>query len=183
VKDAFMQPEIYPDILVFSGNTINLVDIANNVILIEDIAHALSNLCRFCGHIREFYSVAQHSVLVSRIVSPENAWAALFHDAGEAYLGDVSRPLKALLPDYQAIEKRFEADIFRKLCLPEEIPDEVKRADTTLLMTEMRDLMPMPPAVRAGIVGALPRGIVPLPPEDAFELFVNRAREINNAGL
>jgi hypothetical protein len=166
------------DILTRSGHFVNFADLDDNAILIEDIAYALSNICRFCGHTWKFYSVAQHSVLVSRIVSPENALAALFHDAAEAYLGDVSRPLKALLPDYRAIERRFEADVFRKLGLPEKIPDEVKRADTTLLATEIRDLMPVHPGVCSSIAGALPYRIEPLPPEEAFELFFDRYNEV-----
>jgi len=175
-----IQPEIRPDILTVSGHYFNLVDPTNNVIRVTDIAHALANVCRFAGHVSEFYSVAQHSVLVSYIVAPENALAALFHDAAEAYIGDVTRPLKALLPDYRAIEARLQADIFRKLGLPPEIPAEIKTADLIMLATEQRDLMPDHDDEWALIanVEPLPETITPWSPSIAAVLFLDRYRVI-----
>lgn len=79
-----------------------------------EIAHALSHLCRFTGHTRVFYSVGHHTYTMARLVSPhcpEMRLAALLHDGAEAYLGDVSTPLKAMLPDYQRLEREVEAAI------------------------------------------------------------------------
>lgn len=112
---------------------------------IEEIAHALSHICRFTGHVREFYSVAEHSVYVSRIVPKHLQMAALLHDASEAYLGDVASPLKALLPAYKAIERRVEEAIAKWFGQPYglfPLAPEVKKADIKMLMRERGCLMP-----------------------------------------
>jgi len=112
-------------------------------IVIEDIAHALSMMCRFTGHCKEFYSVAQHSVLVSMQCSEANQLYGLLHDASEAYITDISRPVKRTreLEGYRVVEKNLQAAICKRFGLPEEEPEEVKLADTRLLVTEARDLM------------------------------------------
>lgn len=107
-----------------------------------DIAHALSLLCRYGGHLDRFYSVAEHCVLMSRAVPPEHALIALLHDATEAYVVDVPRPLKRYLPDYQAMEAAVWGAIVRRFGLPGlHLPFEVKEADTRILLTERDALM------------------------------------------
>jgi hypothetical protein len=107
-----------------------------------DIAHQLSRICRFGGSPRVHYSVAQHCVQASKIVAPEHAFAALMHDAHEAYIGDMTAPLKQLLPDYRALEKRVEAAVAGHFGLKTPWHPEVRRADLVMLVTEKRDVTP-----------------------------------------
>ena len=113
-------------------------------VCIEDIAHSLSMQCRFAGHSLQFYSVAEHSIYVSQIVSKRNALWGLLHDASEAYLVDLPRPIKrgsAMGDIYREMEDGVMRCICEKFGLDDEFPPEVKWADNVLLMTEKRDLM------------------------------------------
>lgn len=138
------QAERWDWFFTFTGRKVYVHDPDPNEIVIEDIAHALSNLCRFGGHTRRFYSVAEHSVLVSRLVSrrgqPGNSYIkrALLHDASEAYLGDVIRPLKTSLHEYKAIELKWEAAIAVRFELPADEDGDrvVKAADMQALLIE-----------------------------------------------
>ncbi len=105
---------------------------------IHDIAAALSKMCRFVGHCRRFYSVAEHSVYVSRIVPEEFAMAGLLHDASEAYLSDMASPIKKQMPEYKKIEHGIMEKVAKKFVMPElfwESP-EIKKADMDMLRTE-----------------------------------------------
>jgi hypothetical protein len=115
---------------------------------IADIAHALANQCRFAGHTRTFYSVAQHAVLVSLICPAPLAMLGLLHDAAEAYLVDVPTPLKPHLPDYHTWEAELLAAITWRFCgqAYRTLPDEIKLADRIMLATEARDLLGPAPA-------------------------------------
>lgn len=112
---------------------------------IEDIAHALSMQGRFAGHADHWYSVAEHSVYVSRFVPPEHALQALLHDASEAYVVDVPRPVKPALTNYREIEDRVWGAIARRFQLPFELHPSIKLADNAVLLAEQRDLLKPPP--------------------------------------
>lgn len=105
-----------------------------------DIAHALSNLCRFNGHCPVFYSVAQHSVRVMRAVPPAFKLQALLHDSAEAYLGDVTSGLKDLLPSYKRLEMAVLGEILIKYGLDPTLSQVVRQADFALLVVESEEL-------------------------------------------
>src|SRR3990167_7144636 len=107
-------------IQTYTGKRFNLLDPDIDSIDIEDIAHALSMQCRYTGHTLVFYSVAEHSVHVSRITDSSDSLWGLLHDASEAYLGDVASPLKhsGLMQGYIALEERVQAAICQKFGLP-----------------------------------------------------------------
>lgn len=113
-----------------------------------DIAHSLSLICRYGGHTTRFYSVAEHCVLLSQAVAPEHALWALLHDATEAYVGDMVRPLKSHMPTYQMIEYKVWGAIALRFgidqpdALPKLMPLEVKEADSRILLDERAAVMP-----------------------------------------
>lgn len=134
-----------PRIVTKSGRAVNPLDPDPDTILIEDIAHALSNSCRFTGHVSSFYSVAQHSVLVARSLPKEHALWGLLHDASEAYLSDLARPIKqfeGLGATYRRVEKRLMQVIAKKFGLPWPEPKVVKEMDNAVLAAEIHFLMP-----------------------------------------
>ena len=178
--EPLVKPLVKPWIQTYSGYKFDFVNLDTNVICIRDIAHALSNICRYTGHTNEFYSVAQHSVLASYIVPEEDALSGLLHDATEAYLSDISKPLKLLLPEYNALEDRIWLKIAERFNLPAVLPITVKQADIILLATEKRDLLGDEPDDWGIIkdVVCMENKIVPLPPKEAEELFLSRVNQI-----
>lgn len=181
---------IPPQILTATGRYFDFSRPTADMIDIEDIAHALSRINRFTGHTRDFYSVAQHSVAVSELVPPEHALAGLLHDASEAYMGDLSSPLKQLVPQYKEIEQRVERAICARFGLVFPLDPSVKEADLRMLVTERRDLMPKPrPELHATdmIAWSWARGIEPIrrrvrpqPSREAYLRFMLRFTELTN---
>lgn len=125
----------------YTGKVIDLAAFSEDDVRLPDISHALAILNRFTGHSRVPYSVAQHSVMVSKIVGPTHALWGLLHDASEAYLGDVATPLKRMLPDYMALEERVQQAIAKKFGLVWPMPQAVKDADVRALLAEKRELL------------------------------------------
>ncbi|HEY3358692.1 MAG TPA: phosphohydrolase [Polyangia bacterium] len=145
---------------------------------IADIAHSLALQCRFNGHCRTFYSVAEHSVRVSRLLPPELSLWGLLHDAAEAYVSDLPRPLKHTAPAFREAEDRLLAVIVAQYGLPWPMPEAVHHADEVMLATELRDLMAPPPAPWGLTAAALGETIVPLGPATAEQLFLVRFGEL-----
>ncbi|MCY1366462.1 hypothetical protein D9M69_533590 [compost metagenome] len=153
-------------ILTRSGRKFDLARPTADMVDPTDIAHSLSMQCRFNGHTRSFYSVAQHCCLVADLVPAEHQLAALLHDATEAYVGDMVRPLKdgmrehanslGLLSLYDEVEDRVWVAICNRFNLNPELPDYVKHADLVALSTEKRDLMPEHPEPWACLEGVDP---------------------------
>lgn len=149
-------------------------------VMIEDIAHGLAFQCRFNGQTRAFYSVAQHSLMVSSLVPTHLKLAALLHDAAEAYVGDMVKPLKLLLPQFEAIEERVTGLIASTFKVDFGDYRAIKRADLVALATEKRDLMPHSDEAWQSLEGvsALPEHIAPLPPIVAKQAFLAEFRRL-----
>ncbi len=153
-----------------------------------DIAPSLAKLCRYTGHTgdsrknyEEFYSVAQHSVLVSEQVPPEMAMVGLLHDATEAYIGDISKPLKLVIgPKIVEIEDRIWAAVAERFGLPREIPAEVKEADLRMFVTERRDILCESTAEWGVVPEPYDFQIIPVDWRTAEDMFRARYRDLLN---
>jgi len=168
-------------IRVASGALFWPLDPIETEIQLDDIAHALSHLCRFTGHTRSFYSVAQHAVLDSRLCPPPAALYGLLHDASEAYLGDVTRPIKHSgdFEQYRAAERHLQALIYLRFGLAAQEPAALKDADTLALHIELRDLVTGSDPAHATAAGGHPI-LVPQRPELARHLFLDRFQQLVN---
>jgi len=170
-----------PYVSTFLGNRFYLTRPRIDDVAIEDIAHGLAYQCRFNGQTREFYSVAQHSLMVMRLVPVRLRRAALLHDAAEAYLGDMVKPLKNLFPEFSRIEAqvmqiighRFDVDLGH-------LDPSIKHADLIALATEKRDLMPHSTEAWGNLldVAPLPEILRPLAPMAAKAAFLESFHEL-----
>lgn len=166
----------------YTGRAVTLDDIKEDDICIEDIAHSLALTCRYRGHCREFYSVAQHSIIVSGILQ----WSitlmkcGLLHDAAEAYIQDLATPIKELCPEYRQLEDAFMKVIIEKFDLPDacNVWGAVKQADLVVLATEKRDLMASAPRPWRDLPEPLNMKIVPLQWQEAERMFLKKFEEL-----
>ena len=177
-------------IATYSGKSFDLLNPKPEMVCIEDIAHSLAYQCRYTGHTRQFYSVAQHCVLMAENEDlPGDPLAKLLHDAAETYIGDIAKPWKSLLDvcipkdettlEYHVPVEDFEDTIQRVIGITLEVDlsysAEVKAADIRMMATEIRDLGPeMPPSFRWGIDVSNPveEIIIPWLPEPAEQIFL-----------
>jgi len=148
-----------------------------------DIAHALANACRFGGHCEQFYSVAEHSVLVSLVVPQRLALAALLHDASEAYVVDIPRPIKPYLAGYKEIEAQVQAAVHERFGIgPLDNSDQqaIKDADNAVLLAEADQIMKDHPAPWSVPGEPAKVRVTCWVPDRAKELFLARWAEINS---
>lgn len=143
-----MTKKTYDYISLFSGGKLNFLNPSPDQIHIEDIARALSHNCRYTGHVNRFYSVAEHSIRMCKWFwekeEYEKAYTALMHDATEAYLVDIPRPIKPHLGGYMEMEEKLEGVIFEKYCV-DPICEDVKWVDTHIVRDEAEVLFDNPP--------------------------------------
>jgi hypothetical protein len=183
------RPELHrtgPWIQTYSGGRFWPFDPRPEDVFIGEIAHALSNKCRYSGHCDQFYSVAQHCVIMSQAVemSYGNSYLALWallHDAAEAYLSDIPRPLKphyrievaGRLWSFDEIELRLMTAIAAQFGITMPEPPEITQADLRMLATEKRDLMEASErwTMLDNVVPYAPR-IVPCTPAEANDAFI-----------
>jgi hypothetical protein len=159
----------------YSGGRFYPLDPRADEIDPADIAHALSLLCRYGGHVDRFYSVAEHCVLMSEWVAPEHALAALLHDATEAYVVDVPRPLKRYLRDYRSIEDAVWSAIAFRYGIDVQLPTQVKEADDRIILTERAALLSRAERwPQMAYLAPLPVIVVGWPPEEAERRYMER---------
>lgn len=128
-------------IRTYTGVYFNLVEPTIDMINIEDIAHSLSMQCRFSGHLKHHYSVAEHCVRVADDLPTIHAFEGLMHDASEAYIIDVARPVKLLLRDYSGIENKIMLLIAQKFGFNWPVAPRVKHIDDEILQWEWQRYM------------------------------------------
>ncbi len=171
------------EIVTYTGRIFDLLNPKPEMVCIEDIAHSLAYQCRYTGHTKEFYSVAQHCVLMAENPDlPGDPLQKLLHDAAETYIGDIASPWKKLLwvsdggngSSVSEFEHRIQKVIGLALGIDLIHSAEVKKADEIMIATEIRDLMPAVPLDIWGvdISRTVKERISSWPPEDAESQFL-----------
>lgn len=145
MERGLVEPRNGDWIQTYSGRKFWTIDPRPEEVHIEDIAHALGMLCRYNGHCEDFYSVAEHCVLIARTLPLEFKLWGLLHDASEAYIADINRLTKPYLANYKEIEARLMACVCKRFNLPLQEPAEVKAADNAILWDEHQQNMKKPP--------------------------------------
>lgn len=172
-------PELSPWIETFTGKHFHFLDPTYDQIDIRDIAHSLAFTCRYTGHSRRFYSVAEHSVLVSYLaVEP---LAGLLHDASEAYITDIASPIKPHLGNYKELEDKIMGKIAEKYGFQYPLDPDIKDCDSTQLKTEAKHLLKSGGIPWAHLYPTKrPHGITPncWSPEEAEKKFLERFEEV-----
>ena len=165
----------------FTGRKFWPLDPRPEDVCIDDIAHALSLLCRFGGHCTRFYSVAEHSIYISQHAGQYALWG-LLHDASEAYLIDVPRPLKKMLPEYRAAEDRLQRVICEAFGLDPEKPENITQLDRAILMDERLHIMAPAPEPWSTDVAPLGVKIGGYMPAVAEIIFLETFHRLDRAG-
>lgn len=171
---------------LLDGTMFSYLDPEKADIDIEQLATALSNICRFAGHVKWFYSVAQHAVNVSWIVPRQYRYTGLMHDTAEAFTNDLPTPLKVAVPIFKDLEVRIEAAMAAKFGFQYPLPEAVKYADLQMLMIEKEYLKPS--SSHWTILDGIQRpntdfiNLEPMSPEEAKWAFLDRYEDLRNEG-
>lgn len=179
-------PEHNDWIQTFSGMPFDMRNFDPDNILIEDIAHAGALTCRFGGHCKKFYSVAQHAVLVSRRLPGHLKFAAIMHDSTESYLHDVTTPLKRMLPEYKKKELELQRVIEKKFGFAMDAFEDpvLKDVDFRMCVTEARDLFNRNMLKHWSRLfkkyEPYEERIEPWPPEEAEEMFLTEFKYLKS---
>lgn len=171
------------NVAMVDGRVVDLAAFKPEDVSIETVAHSLALQCRFIGHTRDFYSVAQHCVIVSHLIDKRFALEGLLHDAVEAYTGDIPTPVKSYAPELNGLEKRLQRVIRKKFGLSntEDAQRHVKTCDVRALKAEVRDLIH--PAAHVyfhfPLWMATPSEVIrAVSPAEAETMFLKRYREL-----
>jgi len=171
-------------IQTYKGNKIDPFNLDPAQVDITDIAHALSMLCRYNGHVHTFYSVAQHACHVGQMVYRDMqdtrlAYIGLLHDMQEAYIVDFCRPLKKAFPNYMELEAKVAVEMYQIFGVDqaeyERTASTIKKYDNIALVTEASQLLNKSPIdnwVEAYPVEAEEETLIPLSPQEARALFL-----------